>query len=104
MLSTRRLFGATQNRIRELWIRYGPSALHDVGRQRRIGVEALYERLLRFIGTVAGLHPVTGEPVMPEAFPFRISEDGVQRLHARFRLCSTIMALWTAEESLGSHC
>jgi len=83
--------------IRELWLRCGPTTLHDAN-----GVELELRHYvndsLRFIGIVAGLHPVTGEPVMPDAFPLRITEDGVKRLHERVRLCSAIMALWTSGE------
>lgn len=83
-------------RIRELRLRCGPSALHDVG-SVELELKHYMNDSLRFIGIVAGLHPVTGEPVMPDAFPLRITEDGVRRLHERVRLCSAIMALWTSE-------
>ena len=84
-------------RIRELWLSCGPSRIHDT-----LGVERELKHFmndsLRFIGIVAGLHPVSGEPVMPDSFPLRITEDGVKRLHNRVRLCSAIMTLWTSAE------
>lgn len=85
------------SRIRELWRRCGhaeSSPSSDVG----LELNHYMNYSLRFIGTLAGLHPVTGEPILPQAYPLRVSELGVQRLHERVRLCSAVMALWIPAE------
>jgi hypothetical protein len=83
--------------VRELWLSCGPSALYSAP---NIAVELKHymDDSLRFIGIVAGLHPLTGQPALRTPYPLRISEDGVKRLHQRIRLCSAIMALWTVPE------
>jgi hypothetical protein len=79
--------------IRELWLRCGPTAIHDAP-SLSLELKHYMEDSLRFIGMLAGLHPVTGEAVFNQ-FPLTVSEVGVKRLHNRVRLCTAIMALWT---------
>jgi hypothetical protein len=83
-------------RMRELW---GALKQKSVPASTAIGVElqTYLQHAIRMVGLVAGLHPLTSEPVVAGPYPLRVSEDGVARLHDAVRLWSAVLALWTID-------
>jgi hypothetical protein len=84
-------------RMRELWSSLKQKSLPpatDVG----VELQTYISHAVRMVGIIAGLHPVTGEPVRMGPFPLRVTEDGVARVHDAVHLWSAILALWTVGE------
>lgn len=85
-------------RTRALWAALKQKSLPD---STNLGDElhTYFAHALRTISIVGGLHPVTGQPIIADTFPLRVSEDGVARLHDSVKLCSAILALWNPSET-----
>jgi hypothetical protein len=82
--------------MRDLWVALKQKHLPP---STAIGIElqTYLAHAIRMIGTISGLHPITGKPAINGQFPLRVSEDGVARLHDSVHLCSAILSLWTTD-------
>jgi hypothetical protein len=80
--------------IRELW-----SALKQKSLPASTDIGVELQRYLRhavmMVGTIHGLHLITGKPVKAGPFPLQVKEDGVARVQDSVHLWSAILALWT---------